>query len=151
MPCTAHLNKKRIINFIKWMEKTNTYRFTEISEVLNIEFASLNKLYKKGFSKKEAFNIVWFLKDKVNIKGKLAISNNQVKKFINLYQNKNTSIEYKEGKLNVKSNLLASIIEDECNFDFRDPSVYPEIEKLFDKVIDGEFKSLINLLDDKDL
>ncbi len=82
-------NKKRIINFIKWMEKTNTYRFAEISEVLNVEFASLNKLYKKGFSKKEAFNIVWFLKDKVNKKGKLAISNNQVKKFINLYQNKN--------------------------------------------------------------
>lgn len=42
-------DKKRIINFIKWMEKTNIYRFKEISEVLNIEFASLNKLYKKGF------------------------------------------------------------------------------------------------------
>lgn len=82
-------NKKRIINFIKWMEKTNTYRFVEITEVLNIEFASLNKLYKKGFSKKEAFNIVWFLSDKKNRNGKLAISNKQIKKFTNLYYDKN--------------------------------------------------------------
>jgi len=81
-------DKKRIINFIKWMEKTNTYRFIEISEVLNIEFSSLNKLYKKGFTKKQAFNIVWFLSDKVNNKGKLAISNKLVRKFIAMYNQK---------------------------------------------------------------
>ncbi len=80
---------KKTINFIKWMEKTNTYRFVEISECLNIEYASLNKLYKKGFSKQHAFYIVWFLTDKINKNGKLSISSKQIKKFINILNSHN--------------------------------------------------------------
>lgn len=65
---------------------------------------------------------------------------------INLYHNKKTKIEYEDNKLKVKSDLLAVIVEDECNYDFRDPNVYPEIEKLFDSVIKEEFKQLMEKL-----
>ncbi len=70
------------------------------------------------------------------------------KKWINidLYHNKDTSIEYENGALKVKSDLKASIINDECHFDFRDPKVYKTVEEIFTKVIDNEMGNLIKKL-----
>jgi len=132
------LRKDAVMNTVK-KEKENivlsgiaTFRGSKLATILNQQEAAVYNVLSNN-SKNHLVSTYCDEKEKKRIN-------------INLYQNKNTSIEYKEGKLNVKSNLLASIIEDECNFDFRDPSVYPEIEKLFDKVIDDEFKSLIKKL-----
>jgi len=65
---------------------------------------------------------------------------------INLYQNKDSSIEFKEGKLKITSNLLAGIVEDECHYDFRDPSIYKEVESLFDDIVKEKYISLMEKL-----
>jgi len=62
---------------------------------------------------------------------------------IDFYDNNKTSIEVKDNKLSIKSNLNGSVISDECGYDFRDPQSYqilneqatPYIEKQFDKVL----------------
>lgn len=65
---------------------------------------------------------------------------------INLYQNKKTEIKYDNDKLMVKSNLLASIVSDECKYDFRNPNVYPELENIFQKVIEKEYAGVLEKL-----
>lgn len=74
--------------------------------------------------------------------------NESEKKYItiDLYQNKKTEIEFNDNKLMVKSNLLGSIVADECKYDFRNPSVYPELEKIFQKAIEKEYQNVLTKL-----
>jgi len=65
---------------------------------------------------------------------------------INLYNNEDTNIEIKENKLYINSKLEASIIEDECNLDFRKPDVYKKVEEMFKKEIETEEKEVIKKL-----
>lgn len=74
--------------------------------------------------------------------------NEKEQKWINidLYHNKDTEIEYKDGVLKVKSDLLASIINDECHYDFRDPKIYKTVEELFLKVINEQYTNVLKKL-----
>lgn len=72
------------------------------------------------------------------------LCNKEEKKYItiDLYENKHTDISFKENKILVKSDLKASIIDDECKFDFRNPENYPKVEELFKNVIKEEYENL---------
>ncbi len=84
------LNKdKKIINFINKIDKTNDYNFLAISKELNIEYCAMYRIFRRGFSKKEAFYIVWFLNDVITKKGRISISKKRIEEFEKLYYNKN--------------------------------------------------------------
>ena len=80
---------KRIIFFIHNLEKTQKWNFNLISRSLNIEYSSLYRVYHRGFTKREAFYIVWFLYDSVSVNHKIKVSNSKLKEFISIYQSKN--------------------------------------------------------------
>lgn len=58
---------------------------------------------------------------------------------INLYQNKNTKLEIDEKTLKIKSNLKASITKDSCGYNFRDDSIYNELEKKFNEILKEQY------------
>lgn len=65
---------------------------------------------------------------------------------INLYNNKNNEFKIKEDKIEIKSDLTASIIEDDCHYNFRDVSVYKELEEKSKEELKKEYiKTITNL------
>ncbi len=65
---------------------------------------------------------------------------------INLYQNKNTNIEFEDEGIIIKSKLDATIIEDSCHYDFRFSEIYTKLEKEFEPIIKEKFAEVIKLL-----
>ncbi len=75
---------------------------------------------------------------------KLACPDNKEKySTIDLYDNQHSSIEYQNGVLKVQSKLTASIIADECHYDFRSSTDYKELEQRFNKEVEKEYKELL--------
>ena len=77
----------KIIRFVNNLEISNKYNFSLISRYLNLDYFAMWKLCKLGFSKKEAFYIVWFLSDKTNKKEKKTISLHKLKDFLSIINN----------------------------------------------------------------
>ncbi len=65
---------------------------------------------------------------------------------IDLYDNGSSKIELEDQKLKLKSYLTASIVEDDCHYDFRKTSSYVELEKKFNEVVEKEYRALIQKL-----
>ena len=65
---------------------------------------------------------------------------------IDLYDNDSTKIDFKNNEMNVKSNLKASIISDECRYDFRNTSAYQELEEKFNQKIEEEYRKVFQKL-----
>ena len=68
---------------------------------------------------------------------------------IKLYQNDGTSFSFQENNITVKSKLNATIIEDSCHYDFRDPSVYQKLATLAKPLIEKDFQNVIGKLKEK--
>lgn len=107
--------RNRVIQFIRQLEVTGKYNFNLISRFLNLDYFSMYRLHKSGFSKKDAFYIVWFLSDKINKKGAKTISLKKKKEFLTIYANPVFSKDvpfmflialYKMGNSNVAADLL---------------------------------------------
>lgn len=98
---------KKIINFIKKMEETN-FNILLISKTLNIEWRALYKVVGYGFSKREAFYILWFLYDIKSSTGRISISKKQILKLIELQK------RYKfDGKVDLRFIFVLVKMEDE--------------------------------------
>lgn len=83
--------RNKVIYFIRELEITGKYNFNLISRFLNLDYFSMYRLHKYGFSKRDAFYIVWFLSDKTNKKGFRTISLKRRKDFIAIYHSKKIS------------------------------------------------------------
>ncbi len=91
-----YIKRKRnndIIAFIKNIEERNIVSLLNIATTLNIEYNAMRRVQKYGFSKKEAFYIVWFLYDRINKSGKISISNKKIVEFIDIYNTIEFDIE----------------------------------------------------------
>ena len=129
------LRKDAVINTIKKEEDQlvlggiATFKGYEYKNILNEEEAALYMVLKNKSDSS-------YVKTKCDSREDKYI-------MIHLYENRNTDIEFKEDKILVKSNLKASIIEDECGFDFRNPESYPKVQELFDSVLKDKFHELL--------
>lgn len=65
---------------------------------------------------------------------------------INLYKNKNTDLEIKDGSLNIKSKLNAGVVKDSCGLDFRDGTIYEELSSKFESVLKNEYLTFWNFI-----
>jgi len=130
--------KDAVINTIKKEEKA----------LVLTGIAAFEEYQMKTLLNKEEAATYLVLKNESDARYIKTFCNEQEEKYImiDLYENKKTDIEYKENKILIKSDLKASIIQDDCNYDFRDPNTYPKVEELFYKVIDEEYKNLVKKL-----
>ena len=65
---------------------------------------------------------------------------------IDLYDNHHSEIEIEDNKIKIKSNLEASIISDECHYNFRETKSYQELESKFNTVVEQEFRKVFQKL-----
>lgn len=65
---------------------------------------------------------------------------------INLYENDKTEIEFQDQKIIFKSDLEGSVVEDNCNIDFRNPQSYQEVDTLFIDIIKKKFEDVYKIL-----
>ncbi len=65
---------------------------------------------------------------------------------INLYHNTETSLEVSDDNLLVKNNLKATIIEDNCGYDFRDTKSYEELQNAFIKPMEEEYQEFFQII-----
>ncbi len=85
--------------------------------------------------------------DSTNYYVHMACPNDSEKKItINLYQNEGTGFEFSENGILIKSSLNAMIIEDDCNFDFRDPEVYQKLSNDFAPIVQKDFQEVLEIL-----
>lgn len=68
---------------------------------------------------------------------------------INLYQNNGTSLEFQDEQIVVKSELNATIVEDSCQYDFRESDVYQKLGEQFEPLVEEKFTKVINTLKEK--
>jgi len=72
---------------------------------------------------------------------KLACSDQEGFTIINLYKNKKTDLEIKEDTLKIKSNLNASVLKDSCGYNFREETIYKELNQKFADILKQEYTS----------
>lgn len=108
------------------------FKKDKLSTILNIEeSASFNTLNNKSPN--------YYIKTTCKDDSSKYIS-------INLYNNDKTEIEFKDQKIIFKSNLEASIVEDNCNIDFRNPEKYQELDEQFKTIIKENFETVYKTL-----
>lgn len=61
---------------------------------------------------------------------------------INLYNNQKTDFEIKDNTLTIKSKLNANVQEDTCGYNFRDSSIYENLNKEFGEIVKKEYEQL---------
>ena len=79
---------KRIKKVFFYLNNNKKLNLTYISKELNLNYNALRKIESFNFTKVQAIKILWFLSDKKDKKGKLAISTKQLKKICQLLKNK---------------------------------------------------------------
>lgn len=67
---------------------------------------------------------------------------------IGLYQNNSTKIIPEDNSININTTLNATILEDECNLDFRNPdtinNLLPKVEEKINKELESIYNTLLN-------
>lgn len=76
---------KRVFIYIKNSSKLN---LTYISKELNLNYNALKRIESFKFTKEQSIKILWFLSDKKDKEGKLAISTKQIKKICKILRTK---------------------------------------------------------------
>lgn len=85
--------------------------------------------------------------DSTNYFVEMTCANDEEKQItINLYQNDGTDISFSDQGILIKSKLNATIIEDGCKFDFRDPEVYKKLNEEFAILVKKDYQKVIDIL-----
>ncbi len=146
------------INFEKFLASLLDERQDAILNAVSLD--DNNKIYLKGLSLFSNYTLVdtlsyedsatlkLLLNDSESYYTKIACDNSKDDYItIDLYNNKKTDISVSDNEIKIKSRLDADIVEDECNYDFKDSKIYEELGSMFASKMKKEIKKLTKYIE----